>query len=230
MTLSRLHISTFLGLAVLVWWLVLLIRGTPVTWDHLAPFGSVVTVLSASVAVFERLLWRHPWLHGWFVKRPDLRGTWRVELVSDWVDQTNPGSEAVRIGYMGVEQTLSTLRMHLMTRESESWLIAESIRPSPTGDGYQVAGVYTNQPNILLRRTRSEMHRGAFVLTTYGPPNRPHAMEGEYWTDRKTVGRMVLTRRVQKVFARFEDAERTFASEVEMAAPLGATPSASDQS
>ena len=76
--LERLHITAFLGLAALVWWLVL---GAPwVSPEYLQPFGTVVGVLVAFGAVFEFLLWRWSWLHGWFVKRPDLRGTWRVEL------------------------------------------------------------------------------------------------------------------------------------------------------
>ena len=110
--------------------------------------------------------------------------------------------------YMGVEQTLSTLQMHLMTPESESWLIADRIRPSPSGNGYQVAAVYTNKPKIHLRGDRSEMHQGALVLDTHGPNFRPDTLTGEYWTDRKTKGQMNLTTRVCQVFTRYEDAER----------------------
>lgn len=210
MKLERLHISVFLGLAVLVWWLVLLAQKTQVGWEHLRPFGAVVGVLVVLGLAFEFLLWRQSWLHGWFVKRPNLRGTWRVELQSDWDDQKTKESVPLIVCYMGVVQTLSTLQMHLMTPESESWFIADRIRPSPSGVGYQVAGVYTNKPQTHLRGDRSEMHLGGLVLDTHGPANYPETLTGEYWTDRKTKGRMTFTSRLPSVFTRFEDAEQAF--------------------
>ena len=207
--LERIHITAFLGLGALVWWLVL---GAPrVSWEYLQPFGTVVGSLVALGAAFEFLLWRWSWLHGWFVKRPDLRGTWRVELQSDCIDPaTNVGAPLI-VCYMGVAQTLSALQMHLMTPESESWFIAERISPSPSGVGYQVAGVYTNKPQTYLRGARSEMHLGGVLLDTHGPTNRPDTLTGEYWTDRKTKGQMTLTERLPDVFTRFEDAKRAFA-------------------
>ncbi len=211
MTFSRLHISASLALAVVLWALVLLIRGTPISVQHLTPFGVVVGLLVLFGACFNRMLWRHPWLHGWFVKRPDLRGTWRVELRSDWVDPDTGGPAPPITCYTGVEQTLSTLHMHLMTTESESWLIAHEIRPSPNDTGYQLVAVYTNKPEMNLRGDRSEIHTGALVLDTHGPSKgRPDTMTGEYWTDRKTAGQMTLSHRIPDILTRFEDAEERF--------------------
>ena len=213
MKLERLQIKVFLAMAVLLWWIVLLIQGTVVGWDHLRPFGTVVGFLVGGGVAFERWLWRHPWLHGWFVKRPDLRGTWRVELQSDWIDpETNVGVPLI-ICYIGVSQTLSTLQMHLMTPESESWFIGKSITPSRSKVGYRVAGVYTNEPKMHLRGKRSEIHRGGLLLETHGLANRPDTLTGEYWTDRKTKGEMTFTERLPDVFTRFEDAKRTFAGD-----------------
>ena len=45
MKLERRHISVFVGVAVLAWWLVLLAQGTQVVWEHLRPFGMVVGIL-----------------------------------------------------------------------------------------------------------------------------------------------------------------------------------------
>jgi hypothetical protein len=213
MVFTRLHISLSLAIAVGVWGLVLWLQGTPLTWDHLAPFGTVVGALVAVAVAFEHLLWRIPWLHGWLVKRPNLRGTWRVELRSDWVDPATGRGIAPITAFMGVEQSFSTLHMHLMTPESESWLIADAIRLSPTGTGYQIVGVYTNKPELHLRGDRSEMHYGAIALNTHGPQHRPETVTGEYWTDRKTSGRMESSARAAEIFTRFTDAERASRSE-----------------
>jgi len=206
---SKLHISAFVVLAVLVWGAALLLQGTPVTLDHLAPFGTVVGFLGSAGAAFEHILWRRRWLHGWFVKRPDIRGTWRVKLQSSWTDSNTQTQTETIVCFMGVTQSYSALQMHLMTPESESWLIAERIRPSQKGDGYEVVGVYTNQPRIPLRESRSQIHFGAIVLDTHGGSQAyPDTLTGEYWTDRGTKGQMILTGRVPRVYTRYEDAKR----------------------
>lgn len=219
MTFERLHISVFLGLAVVAWGIVLYLQGVRLSadelWQHLAPFSTVVGVMVGAGALLEKVAWRWPWLHGWFVKRPDLRGTWRCELKSDWVNpETGEGVPPIAC-FMGVTQTLSTLQMHLMTPESESWFIADQIRPSPNGAGYQVIGVYSNKPDVHLRSVRSERHEGALALDAHGAANRPASLTGEYWTDRKTTGSMVLDDRVDELFTRYDDAKAAFASSAE---------------
>lgn len=220
MRLERLHISVFLSLAALVWWIVLLAQGTAVSLDHARPFGAVVAFLVVMGVVLDRYLWRQPWLHGWFVKRPDLRGTWRVELRSSYVRPETGERVPPIVCYMGVEQTLSRLQMHLMTPESESWFIADRVRPSPNDNGYQVIGVYTNEPNVHLRDARiSEMHQGAIIIETHGRGVRPSALTAKYWTDRKTTGTMEFTSRVDEVHTRYPDAAEALGQTAKPATP-----------
>ena len=172
MKLERLHISVLLGLAALVWWFVLVAQGTQVSSAHLRPFGTVVSFLVVLGIAFEFLLWRRSWLHGWFVKRPDLRGTWRVELQSDWIDPATRVGVPIIICYMGVTQTLSTLEMHLMTPESESWFIAERITPSRNKVGYRVAGVYSNEPKTHLRG-EAQRNTSGWIASGDARPSQP---------------------------------------------------------
>ncbi len=113
--------------------------------------------------------------------------------------------------YMGVKQTLSKLKMHLMTPESESWSLAAHTQLSPSGNGYQIVCVYNNRPSIHLRGERiSEIHNGALVIDTHGPDAQPGSLTAEYWTDRKTTGTMDFTSRTTQVFTRYEDASQHF--------------------
>ena len=212
MNLERRYVIVFLAVAILAWWLVLLAWGTQVSREHLRPFGTVVGILMFLGWGFERFLWHLAWLHGWFVRRPDLRGTWRGELQSDWVDPKTQKRTPTIVCYMGVVQSLSHLQMHLMTKESDSRFIADSVTPSPNCIGYQIAGVYTNKPHTHLRGDRSEIHLGGLILNTHGRTNRPETLEGEYWTDRKTKGRLTLSMRRPKILTRFEDAEASFSA------------------
>lgn len=211
MKLERLHITVFVVIAATVWLAALLVQGTPVPWAHARPFSIVVSSLVGLGTLFEFVLWRQPWLHGWFVKRPDLRGTWRGEIKSNYIYPEENERLPIIVCYMGVTQTLSKLQMHLMTSESESWLIAEHVRPSPSGYGFQVIGVYTNEPNVHLRDERiSEMHQGAVIVETHGPSLRPRTLTAKYWTDRKTTGTMDFAARIDEVCTRFVDAQRGF--------------------
>lgn len=213
MKIERLHITVFVVVAAIVWLAVLLCQGVPVIWAHAQPFSIVVSTLVGLALLLEFVLWRQRWLPRWFVKRPDLRGTWRVELQSTYVRPETGERVPMIVCYMGVKQTLSTLQMHLMTPESESWFIAEHVRPSPNGGGYQIIGVYTNEPNVHLRDERiSEMHQGAIMIETHGPELRPTTMTAKYWTDRKTTGTMEFTARTDELCSRLADAERVFSS------------------
>ena len=208
MKLERFHITVFVGLATVVWAIVLWLQKTPFGWDHVRPFTFVISALVVIGLFFEHLLWRQSWLHGWLVKRPDLRGTWKVELQSSYIKPDTNEPVPMIVCYMGVEQTLSTIQMHLMTPESESWFIADQIRQSPNGTGYQVIGVYTNEPNIHLRHERiSEMHQGAIIIETHGKGVRPDSLTSKYWTDRKTTGSMRFDNRVGHVYTQFKDAD-----------------------
>lgn len=211
MNFSRLHITVFLGLSVISWGAVLYLQGLPLSVKHLAPFSTVVGVLAVSSLALEHFLWRQRWLHGWFVNRPDLRGTWKVMVQSDWINpNTNLPTPPIYC-YIGVEQTLSNLQMHLMTPESESWLVANSVRPSPSENGYQIFGVYTNKPNVHVRFTTSSIHFGAIVIDTHGESKgRPTTLTAEYWTDRKTRGQMTFSDRINVVHTRFEEASSAF--------------------
>ena len=211
MKIERIHITAFLAIAVLVWWITLLLQGTPVTWAHATPFTVVVGFLGVLWVVFDRCFWRLRLFHRWFVKQPDLRGTWRVELQSNYINPETEKCVPMIVCYMGVEQTLGELKMHLMTPESESCFIASHILPSPRGSGYEVIGVYTNRPKSPLRDKRiSEIHNGALIIKTHGSGIRPDTLTGEYWADRNANGTMDFTNRVSQIFTRFEDAHRHF--------------------
>jgi len=201
-----LHVATFLALAVGVWVVLLALRGLELSWAYMWPFGTVLTLLTLALVAWDQRVWRLAKLHGWFVRRPDLRGTWRTRLVSEWRDpETGEAPDPIEC-YVAVTQTFARLQLRLMSRESESWLLAGDIRESPKGSGYQVLGIYMNQPDPALRGLRSEIHFGGLVLDTHGPAHRPSSLSGEYWTDRNTKGTMELTDRADIVYTQFSTA------------------------
>lgn len=205
---KRIHIMSFVGLTIVAWLVALWAQGIPVlTTDFLKPFSIVVGVIGAVATIFNKWAWSWAVFRGWYINRPDIRGTWKVILHSDWTDpKTSKGVPPI-CAYMAVKQSLTTLSLRLMTPESHSRLIAHSI-DIENDEIFRLAAVYRNEPKLSLQGDRSEIHHGSMVLEIYGTP--PISMEGNYWTDRATRGTMKLIEQKNEVFDTFEDANSAF--------------------
>jgi hypothetical protein len=204
--ISRLHLVPIVFIAGVVWLILLLVDGVAVELAWLPRLTAVVPVLLVLLGVFDRWLWRHPWLNGWFAKRPVLCGTWEVTLQTEWKNPETGEVAGPNICYMAVRQTFSCLSMRLMTKESSSELVAERIVQADDGV-FRILGVYTNKPKVAVRH-RSEIHFGALLLDVHGDP--PTALEGHYWTDRTTRGSMHFASRKAEVFGSYDEARRAF--------------------
>ncbi|MET0535401.1 MAG: hypothetical protein ABW171_14375 [Steroidobacter sp.] len=204
---TRIQIVVALALATVAWGAVLWYQGISITWEHLAPFSTVVAVLTGVALVMEHWAWRLRCLQGWLFSRPDLRGTWKVTLHSEWIDPKTGERVPPIAAYAGIVQTLSTLQIHLMAPDAESCLLANSVQRTACGKRFEIAVVYANTPKVGRRGPQNERHVGASIMTTHGESTyKPTSMTAEYWTDRRTIGRMTFEHRVPVVYSRYEDA------------------------
>jgi hypothetical protein len=204
--MTRNQITAFLGLSIAYWVALLLWRGAPVSRDMLLPFSAVVGAVSLSLLVFDKWIWHWPIFRGWLVKRPRLQGTWRAELVSDWINPETGQAIAPIQAYMVVRQTASSLSLRLLTQESRSETVSSGIESCSDGT-FEITCAYRNKPKAEYRH-RSEVHYGSMLLVAEGAA--PTRLEGEYWTDRKTTGSIVLTDRKKGACMTFSEAQKLF--------------------
>lgn len=206
---SRIHISSFVGLTIVAWLLALWVQGQPVlSLDFIKPFGIVVGLIVGVSTVFVKWAWAWPIFRNWYVNRPDLRGTWKVTLSSDWIDpKTSQGIEPIK-GYIVIRQTLTSLSVRLMTSESRSQSIAYSLTKRDD-ELFCLAVVYRNEPDIELQGSRSEIHHGSFWVEVRG--KGPDELKGHYWTDRKTRGSLSCFERISENCDSFEIATNEYA-------------------
>lgn len=182
------QIITFLA----IWGAVVLISGTYTPFDLWIVIKRIPLAISIYVVIgviFTKWLWRWDVLQGWLIKIPDLQGTWRGELKSDWIDPTtNKRSEPIP-AILVIRQTFSGIKCTLMTKESTSYSTAADINFMSGSEDLYLTYNYTNRPLANIRE-RSPIHDGAALLKIIKKPRR--SLMGEYWTNRKTKGEMVF--------------------------------------
>lgn len=187
----KIHAQIFTFL--IIWGAVLLITQTYSTvdlWTAVKQIPQAISIYAIIGIIFTKWLWRWKPLQGWLIKIPDLQGTWRGELKSDWINpETGKGIDPIPM-VLVIRQTFSSIKCTLMTKESTSYSTTADINVVPNGEDLYLTYNYTNRPKATIR-DRSAIHDGASILKIISKPNK--CLEGEYWTSRKTRGEMTLT-------------------------------------
>jgi hypothetical protein len=196
------QIRAVIGLVVVVWAVVLLAQGHPVPLDYLKAFSYAVSGLSFGLLIWERWLWSWRICRPWLTTRPDLRGTWKGHLLSNWVDPITKKERGEIEAYLVIRQTFATIDVRLLTTESGSISLAASIVDDGQGL-HTVAVVYRSTPRLLLR-PRSPIGHGGMLLYVRGTPI--HRLDGEYWTDRNTKGELLFKLRSSEPAHDFDQA------------------------
>ena len=182
------QIVTFIA----IWAIVLLINKSYSTvdlWVAIKQIPLAISIYAIIGVIFTKWIWRWSPLQGWLIKIPDLQGTWRGELKSDWINpETQKGIDPIPV-VLVVRQTFSSIKCTLMTKESTSYSTTADINIVPSGDDLYLTYNYTNRPKAVIR-DRSAIHDGASILKIIRKPNK--CLEGEYWTSRKTRGDIIL--------------------------------------
>ncbi len=149
---------------------------------------------------------------------PDLCGTWKGLIHSEWEDPTTKLKQEPREVFLIIRQTEAALHLGLITSESRSTSLATMVVQEPSGQ-WSLNVIYRNEPRPSVR-ARSQIHHGAMVLRLGGPP--PTTLSGHYWTDRGTQGEMTL-RFVSRELA------SDYATATALAAPSGAASASDDE-
>lgn len=205
--LSKLHLTTLLFISAFVGGIVLLATGVAVKISWLSSVSATITVISLLLLGFQKWFWRWRFLHGWFVEKTDINGTWKVTLKSTWKDPNTGASPPEIEAYLAVRQTYSHLSFRLMTAEQpDSELISSTIQRAEDGV-YKISGIYRSEP-LLSIRERSPIHFGALIVTVIGDP--PSGLNGHYWTDRNSSGEFNATMKKANLYSDFVSAKSAF--------------------
>ncbi len=181
--MTRTQVTALLGFAVLTWGTWLLSAGVAVGVEHLAPFSLTVGALVGVVTLFNLYVWRWPVFRSVLSDRPILRGTWQLEMESNFIDEATGQKKRIEAYYL-IRQTYAHLSIRLLTKETTSKTLCAQLSKSDDGE-WMLQGTYLDTPDIS-QREHSQIHFGAFGLRLAGDPIS--SIHGQYWTDRGTKG------------------------------------------
>jgi hypothetical protein len=198
---SRTQIQVVLVIAVIVWAVLLFIEGATLKPSYLKPFSLTVAVVIMILLAFEQWLWRIPFVAR-ALHRPVLRGTWKGQIKSSWIDpDTGLGVAPIDV-FLLIRQTYSIVSLRLMTSESVSRSLVASL-DSHRDEISTMSSTYQNIPGLLIQ-DRSRIHHGALMLEVHGSP--PNLLAGFYWTDRDSKGEVMLDSRSKNAYTNFDEA------------------------
>lgn len=166
----------------------------------------VVTCDLLLVLVFTKWCWKWKAFRGWLVPFPNLNGTWVGNIYSDWINPETGEVVAPIPVMLTVKQGFFHINCKMATGEMESFSTSEGFNIDPERQIKQLAYIYTSKPRIALNQ-RSVPHDGSIVFDIIEIPSRK--LKGRYWTERKTLGEIVLTQYGPDVLEDFpEDFDR----------------------
>ena len=144
-------------------------------YDIYGYMGEAVLLTMIFVTLYDKIIWRYNPLG----KTPVLYKKYSGTFVSDYDSVRRDAS-------LEIEQTWSTVRVTFISGESRSDSVTASLE-KVMGE-WQLTYCYLNKPKAIVRN-RSEIHYGTATLIV----NDRNFLEGQYYTDRKTIGDMIFT-------------------------------------
>lgn len=200
---SRTLIQFIVVVAALTYFVGFLVLEAPAGRVLMQLSGLAVLAVSVLLFAFDRFLWKLPVIN-YFTKRPVLHGTWKGTFESDYEYPETGKKQGPTEAYFAARQTYSSLHVRFITRRSGSESMACELKTKSDGR-YEIYAVYESRPPLLAQKG-SPVHRGGLILEVVGDPAR--ALEGSYWTDRKTKGDLKLDGYSEKLHDDFDSARQ----------------------
>ena len=152
--------------------------------DILDSVSYAITGGLAFSVLFNCCIWKLPFLPSWLIWTPNLNGKWDCVIETIYEEKRKKVNATVTI-----KQTFTSIFVLMETKESKSTSKNGLLEKGDGTEQVILTYVYENIPSVQIRG-RSQIHFGAVRLEI----KDEKTIEGEYWTDRKSVGSLVIKR------------------------------------
>lgn len=157
----------------------------PSTLDYLKLAPTVLTIDFVIIFIFSQWLWKIPFLKPWLVKIPNLNGTWKGVIKSNWINpETHQKPDPIPV-ILTINQTLFDISCVMRTAEMTSYSFVSGFEINGEMQIKRLIYSYNSKPNMDVRY-RSPEHFGTMLFDII--ENSSQKLKGEYWTERNTTG------------------------------------------
>lgn len=150
----------------------------------------VITIDLILVSIFAKWMWKWRIFQKWLVPFPDLNGTWEGFIKSSWLNPKTKKYLNQIPAILTIKQSFFKINCVMHTSEMKSISYSENLIFNNEKQIRKLIYNYASKPRILLS-DRSIYHEGTICFDIIGNP--PNKLKGEYWTNRKTNGEIMLS-------------------------------------
>jgi len=154
------------------------------------------------IGLFIKWGWKSKYLKGWLVPYPNLNGTWRGVIQTNWKNPETNEIPGPIPAILTIKQTFSHISCVMRTTEMTSYSFAEEFKLDKDRQIKQLVYTYSSKP-LLSVADRSAPHDGTITFDLIGDP--VEKLKGQYWTARKSTGEITLTFREEKLLDEIPD-------------------------
>lgn len=203
------QIQVLIYILATIWAIILAFDGImPFTLAFYKPMTLVTAIGIILIGVFDKWLWKWNILRPWFVKMPNISGTWKASIDSNYINPETQEPQKNIEAYFIIKQTFSSIKIRLLTNESSSDLLGGELVEDKNNSRYSITGVYFNEPK-QSKRSDSPMHYGALFCKII-INNNNILLEGEYWTSRNSQGEIKFQKRIKEHCSSFNECISAF--------------------
>lgn len=181
------------------------LTGSPPQFGWLRYFSIGVWLAVIALFCWDKFIWRLAWIQCLPKVPRDLRGTWKGQVRSLWVDPETGSPPEEKEVYLVVRQDATSISTVLFTDESRS--VSTVANLVDDGTVASLDFMYLNRPSPTVEH-RSRMHHGSTSLDIIGRP--VSRLSGRYWTDRDSRGEIEFVSRCPERAEGYEEAVALF--------------------
>jgi hypothetical protein len=163
--------------------------------------SSAISATAVFWLFFARWGWKH-WPLNLLFNRPNVSGTWIGHLESDWQSATTHPRITVPIAF-AIRQTFFSLQICSLTKDREGLSDVANLIVMKASDVTYLSYVYSLREEF---RAGMGTQQGAAELRLV--KGALPELKGEYWTNTKTSGRLILRRCSNDLVASFDSARQ----------------------
>lgn len=158
--------------------------------NYLKPITTIVTLDTVVISLFTKWVWKWKLLYNWLVPFPNLNGTWKGEIKTNWINEKTRRKPAPIPVILTIKQSFTNISCIMRTGEMDSYSFISGFVIDKENQILRLAYSYNSIPKQTVK-DRSPQHFGTMYFDIINNSKKKE-MNGDYWTGRETTGSVEL--------------------------------------